>query len=247
MHFLLFTLKKISFIIRLRIFYPVNSETERKSVMKKLTVAIIGQGRSGKNIHGAFFRSNANEYFDVKYVVDADEYRREVAEKLHPGCKTFADFHELYSIDGIDLVVNATYSETHYSITKELLLHGFNVLCEKPFGRSRYECDELIKIAAEKGVLLQCFHQSLHAPFYTFTKGVMDSGKLGQILEVSIRYNGFSRRWDWQTLQKKCAGGLYNTGPHPIGYALSFLDFDKDARVVYSKLAPRLPFKYDDQ
>ena len=44
--------------------------------MKKLNVAIIGQGRSGKNIHGAFLRSEANLWFDVKYVVDADEFRK---------------------------------------------------------------------------------------------------------------------------------------------------------------------------
>jgi predicted dehydrogenase len=37
-------------------------------------------------------------------------------------------------------------------------------------------------------------------------------------------------------LQKKCAGGAYNTGPHPIGMGLGFMDFDKDAKVVYSKL-----------
>ena len=208
--------------------------------MKKLNVAIIGQGRSGKLIHGKFFLSESNEYFNVKYVAELDEYRRKVAEEIYPGCKTFADYRDLFEIKDIDLVLNATFSDTHYSITKEFLLRGFNVICEKPFGRSRYECEELIKIAKEKGVLLQCFHQSLHAPFFTFTKDVLASGKIGELMEVSIRYNGFARRWDWQTLQKKCAGGLYNTGPHPIGYALSFLDFDPEARVVYSKLGTAL-------
>ena len=204
--------------------------------MKKLNVAIIGQGRSGKNIHGAFFRSENNEYFNVKYVVDHDEFRRKVATEIYPGCQVFENYQDLFEIKDIDLVVNATFSETHYSITKEFLLHGFNVLSEKPMGRTRYECEELIKIAKEKGVLLQCFHQSLHAPFFVNTKDVIASGKLGEILQVSIRYNGFSRRWDWQTLLKRCAGGLYNTGPHPIGYALSFLDFDPEAKVIYSKL-----------
>ena len=99
--------------------------------MKKLNVAIIGQGRSGKNIHGVYFRSADNLYYDVKYVVDAEEYRRGVAEELHPGCKTFSDYREFFNFDDIDLVVNATYSEMHYPITRDLLLHGFNVLEEK--------------------------------------------------------------------------------------------------------------------
>lgn len=204
--------------------------------MKKLNVVIIGQGRSGKNIHGTYFRSADNLYYDVKYVVDADAYRREVAEKIYPGCQTFADYHELYPLADIDLVVNSTYSELHYPITKDLLLHGMNVLVEKPFGRTRYECDELIKIAKEKGVTLGVFQQTFFAPFYTFAYDLARSGKLGEIKQINIRYNSFSRRWDWQTLQKRCAGSVYNTGPHPIGIGLGLLDFDENARVVYSKL-----------
>lgn len=204
--------------------------------MKKLNLAIIGQGRSGKNIHGKYYCGEDNIYYNVKYVVDADEFRRKVSEELYPNCKTFADYTELYAFDDIDLVVNATYSEMHYSITKDLLLHGKNVLVEKPFGRSRYECDELIKIAKDKGVTLAVFQQTFLAPFYQFVYDTISSGRLGDVKQINVRYNGFARRWDWQTLQKKCAGSTYNTGPHPIGMALGFLDFDKDARVVYSKL-----------
>ena len=204
--------------------------------MKKLNLAIIGQGRSGKDIHGTYYVSNDNQYYQVKYVVDADEFRRSVAERMYAGCKTFSDYRELLSLTDIDLVVNSTYSEMHYPITRDLLLHGKNVLVEKPFARSRYECDELIRIAKEQGVTLAVFQQTFFAPFYQFAYEVMKSGRLGDVKQISIRYNNFARRWDWQTLQRKCAGGVYNTGPHPIGMALGFLDFDRDAKVVYSKL-----------
>ena len=204
--------------------------------MKKLNVAIIGQGRSGKDIHGKYYRSEDNKYYNVKYVVDADEFRRGVAEEIYPGCKTFECYESLYEFDDIDLVVNASFSQMHYPITRDLLLHGKNVLVEKPFGRSRFECDELIKIAKDNNVTLAVFQQTFLAPFYTFTYDLIKSGKLGDIKQISVRYNGFARRWDWQTLQKKCAGSTYNTGPHPIGIGLGLIDFDKDAKVVYSKL-----------
>ena len=100
--------------------------------MKKLNLAIIGQGRSGKNIHGAYYVSEANTYYNVKYVVDADAQRREVSLERYPGCQVFADYQQLFACDDIDLVVNASYSEMHYPITKDLLSHGFNVLVEKP-------------------------------------------------------------------------------------------------------------------
>ncbi len=204
--------------------------------MRKLNVAIIGQGRSGKNIHGLFFCSENNRFFNVKYVVEADARRRSVAEGMYPGCRAFEKYEDLFGIEDIDLVVNASFSQMHYPITKDLLLHGFNVLVEKPFGKTRLECEELISIAKKKGVLLAVFQQSFLAPFYVFAKELAESGKLGRLEQVSIRYNGFARRWDWQTLQKKCAGGLYNTGPHPVGLALGFLDFDENARVIFSRL-----------
>ena len=204
--------------------------------MKKLNLAIIGQGRSGKDIHGKYYLSEDNRCYNVKYVVEVDEFRREVSKKRYPGCETLSDYRELFDRDDVDIVVNAAYSEMHYGITKNLILHGKNVLVEKPFAKTRYECDELIKCAKENGVVIAVFQQTFLAPFYLFAKDLVESGRLGEIKQIDIRYNNFARRWDWQTLQKKCAGSAYNTGPHPIGMALGFLDFDENVEVAYSRL-----------
>ena len=208
--------------------------------MKKLNVAIIGQGRSGRNIHGTYFLGEKNEYYNVKYVVDEDEYRRNLAKETYPGCEVFADYRDLFAIDDVDLVVNSTYSDLHYPITKDLLQHGKNVLVEKPLGRTRFECDDLIKTAKDNNVTLAVFMQTFFAPYYEFAYETIKSGRLGDVKQISIRFNGFSRRWDWQTLQKRCAGNAYNTGPHPIGIALGFVDFDKNSKVVYTKLGSAL-------
>ena len=204
--------------------------------MKKLKLAIIGQGRSGRDIHGKFYKSEQNDIFEVAVVVEADEQRRERALEEYPGCQVYADYRELFGMKDIDIVVNDTYSQMHYEITKDLLEHGFNVLVEKPFARNYYECSDLIRIAKEKNLVLAVFQQTFLAPFYLETKKMLETGKLGDIKQVSIRYNGLARRWDWQTLQSKMAGSVYNTGPHPLGMALDFLGFDPDTRVAYSKL-----------
>lgn len=204
--------------------------------MKKLNLAIIGQGRSGRDIHGAYYRSEKNLYFNVRYVVDYDERRRKQAETLYPGCETFADYRELFDKNDIDLVVNASYSQMHYDITKDLIEHGKNVLTEKPFARNTYECETLINAAKKHGVVLAVFHNTQPAPFYQHALKLIKDGTLGDVKQVSIRYNGFARRWDWQTLQKCMGGSAYNTGPHPIAMGLGFLDFDENFKVVYSKL-----------
>ncbi|MBO5888843.1 MAG: Gfo/Idh/MocA family oxidoreductase, partial [Clostridia bacterium] len=161
---------------------------------------------------------------------------RNLSLELYKGCEVLSDYTELFDKKDVDVVVNASYSEDHYPITKDLLEHGFNVMVEKPFGRNVYECADLIKTAKDNGVKLAVFQQSFFAPFYKHAYDILKSGKIGDVKQVNIRYNGLSRRWDWQTLLKRVAGSTFNTGPHPIGMGLGFLDFDKNTRVIYTKL-----------
>ncbi len=203
--------------------------------MKKMRIAVIGQGRSGRNIHCSFFDSANNDFCEVVAIVEEDKERREAAAARF-SCDGVADCRELFGRTDIDLVVNASYSQQHYPITKDLLSHGFNVLAEKPFGRTYYECMDLIHTAKAHGVTVAAFHQSLYAPSFLNVKKVIESGKLGEIIQISLKYSGFARRWDWQTLQSFCAGGVYNTGPHPIGQALDLLGWDDSTEVAFSSL-----------
>ena len=205
--------------------------------MKDFNIAIIGQGRSGRNIHGAYFNSELNKHVRVVAVCDADAERCERAKGEYEGCEVYENFRDLFTRNDIDLIVNSTYSNDHYAITKEIIEAGFNVLVEKPMARTKYECEDLILSAKKKGVTLAVFQQSFYAPFFTVVKEVVASGKLGTIKQVDLTYSGFGRRWDWQTLQARVAGSVYNTGPHPVGLGLYFLDFADDAHVAFSKLS----------
>lgn len=193
--------------------------------MKQYNVAIIGQGRSGRDIHGAFFKSQrCEDKFKVVAVADKIAGRRDRAVQEY-GCKVFDDYTEFFAIkDEIDLVINSTPSHLHYPVTKDLLEHGFNVVCEKPIARKADEVRDLIKTAADNGVLFNIFQQSRFTPYFMKIKDIIASGVLGRIVEISVQFNGFSRRWDWQTLQSFNGGSLLNTGPHPVDQALNLLD-----------------------
>jgi predicted dehydrogenase len=170
-------------------------------------------------------------------VVEKDARRRKIAQEMYSGCVALKDYKELFNKNDIDLVVNVSYSNEHYAITKDLLEHKKNVLVDKPFARNQFECDTLMNTAKKNKVVLAVFQNSQPAPYYQFAQKLIQDGTLGKIEQISIRFNGFARRWDWQTMQRKMGGSVYNTGPHPIGMGLGFLGFDKDTKVVYSKLA----------
>ena len=192
--------------------------------MKKLRVAIIGQGRSGRDIHGAYLHTDkAKEKFQVAAVVDQLEDRRKRAEKEW-NVPVFASYTDLYNLTGqIDLVVNSTFSYQHAPIAIDLLNHGFNVLCEKPACCSLEEFNAMTAAAKANDRFLDIFQQSRFAPYYKQVKKVIDSGVLGRLVDVDIRFNSFQRRWDWQTLLSYNGGSLRNTGPHPLDQALDIL------------------------
>lgn len=203
-----------------------------------LNVAIIGQGRSGRDIHGAYFLSEASKkYYRVIAVVDALAARRARAANEF-GFHVYDDYKLLFAHSDIDLVINATFSDEHYPITMDLLEHGFNVVCEKPFSAYADECEAMIRAAKEHNCLLTVFQQSRLASYYKRIHEIIESGVLGEIAQISIAFSGFSRRWDWQTSKRFYGGSLLNTGPHPLDQALDLLNLAEDElpQVVYSKL-----------
>ena len=193
--------------------------------MKVIRTAILGQGRSGRDIHAANLVHLKNK-FEIAAIVEPLAKRQERAEKEY-GCPIYSDYKELFAQSGkFDLVVNATPSHLHVPVTLDLLKNGFNVLCEKPLARTAEDVESLIAAAKANNKLLAVFQQSRFSGSYREVKRIIDSGILGRIIQISMQYNGFARRWDWQTLQEYNAGSLYNTGPHPVDQMLRLLDYD---------------------
>ncbi len=192
--------------------------------MKKIRVAILGQGRSGRDIHGRCL-SGMTDMYEIVATVDTLADRRERSRNEY-GCETFEDYRSLLDRKDIDLVINALPSHLHVPVTLEFINAGFNIVCDKPLARKVSEVDTLIAAAEKSGKLFTVFQQSRYSPLFTKMREIINSGVLGRIVQINIRYNGFQRRWDWQTLQEFNGGSLLNTGPHPVDQALQLFGTD---------------------
>lgn len=197
---------------------------------KVLKVGIIGQGRSGRDIHGNLL-VRINEYYKIVAVADSIPERQERAEQEY-GCKAYATWEEMVANEELDVVVNASPSHLHFTITLALLNKGFHVLCEKPLAKSVEEVDQLIEASNRTGKILAVFQQSRYQPAFVQIQKVINSGVLGRIVQIDFSYNGFARRWDWQTLQSNNGGSLMNTGPHPLDQALQLFGTDVEPEVT---------------
>ena len=195
-----------------------------------LRVAILGQGRSGLDIHCRYLKT-APRKFKIVAIADLLRDRRQRAAS-EIGCDTYADYRELLARRDLDLVVNALPSQLHPKGTIESLDAGHHTICEKPLAWSVAELDKVIAAARKNRRRLLPFQQSRNAPQFQKMLQVIDSGILGRIVQVSLSFSSFTRRWDWQTLQEYKGGNLLNTGPHPMDQAMRLLEFKKPQQIL---------------
>ncbi|OGV37775.1 MAG: hypothetical protein A2020_05280 [Lentisphaerae bacterium GWF2_45_14] len=188
----------------------------------RIKVGIAGLGRSGWDIHRKLIEPLTDKY-EIAAVFDKSPERlKEAADKFN--CKTYKTFGKLIADKDIELVIIAMPNKLHSKLSIEAMNAGKDVVCEKPMAMSLSAAKEMVACSKKTKRLLAVFQNARYKPDFVKVKEVIDSGKLGRIVQIKANYHSFARRWDWQTL-KKCGGGtLNNTGPHPIDQALTFFN-----------------------
>ena len=117
--------------------------------MKEIRVGVVGIGHLG-SYHLQKYRELSN--CRIVGVADIREERARKAAEMH-NCLAVSDHREL--IGSVDAVSIAVPTVSHYSIAKDFLEAGIDVLLEKPITTTIAEADELIAIADAKGLIFQ--------------------------------------------------------------------------------------------
>ena len=108
--------------------------------------------------------------------------------------KVYTDYSELLADEAIDTVYVALPNHLHYSYTKEALLHGKHVICEKPFTLRLAELQELVELAKKKQLILIEAITNQYLNNYLQIKE--DIQKIGKIKIVTCNYSQYSSRYD---------------------------------------------------
>jgi UDP-2-acetamido-3-amino-2,3-dideoxy-glucuronate N-acetyltransferase len=127
------------------------------------------------------------------------------------------DFEQILSNPGIQAVVIATPSDTHFQVAKKALLAGKHVYVEKPLARDVSHAQELDDLATERNLVLMVGHLLLYHPAVNCLKQLIASGELGDLLFVrSDRMNFNTARRDWSV--------LWDLAPHDLSMMSYLLD-----------------------
>ena len=184
----------------------------------KVTIGILGLGRSGWDIHVRLLRPLTKTY-KIAGVYDADR-ERSAAAAAELGCRGYGAYNDVFEDADVELVVVALPSHLHADTTIKAFKAGKHVVCEKPLATSLKDADRMIACARRCDRVLSVFQNRRYSSDFQAVKRVIDSGVLGRIVHIRLAAHGFSRRWDWQTLKKYGGGTLNNTCPHLLDLAL---------------------------
>jgi predicted dehydrogenase len=147
--------------------------------MSNINVGVIGYGYWGPNIVRNFF---ATADCTVKSVADGRPERLNALAKIFPSIQGVKDGNDIINSKDIDAVVIATPVFTHFALAKRALENGKHVLIEKPMTASVTEADELINLAAQKGLTLMADHTFLYTGAVEKMKEIIDTEVIGKPL-----------------------------------------------------------------
>ena len=152
-----------------------------------ISLAVIGCGAWGPN-HIRVFGSLPES--SVEAAVDVDPRRLERLRALYPALRLEPDATAVLDDPGIDAVVVATPTATHYDLVRRALSAGKHVLAEKPLARTVAETEELRRLARERERMLMVGHVFLFNPGIVKLKEEVEAGAVGEPLFLSaVRTN----------------------------------------------------------
>ncbi len=230
-----------------------------KAATNLVNYAVIGTGGRG-SYHIEHF--NGIDGGRCVAVCDVDPKALEKAmasSKDKP--KGFKDYREVLALKDVEAVLIATPLYVHYPVTRDALLAGKHVFCEKSLVFLPEEIHALRKLANERPrQILQTGLQRRYSKFYQTARQMIDKGMLGKITHVYAQWHRASlgKTWvppSWRAF-RKFSGGLtaelashqvdvadWMIGSHPeFVTGVGGIDVYKDGRDVYDNI--QLIFKY---
>jgi predicted dehydrogenase len=130
-------------------------------------------------------------------------------------CNSYTSLDEYLATDKMaNCAVICTLPSDHAEIACRLMQKGINVLCEQPFALNVVSAEKMIDISSSCGVSLMMGSKFRHVTDIIQTKGLIQAGILGQVLEFEGDFRDtVDMRSRWNIQKEKSGGGvLMDTG-----------------------------------
>jgi len=164
----------------------------------RINVAAIGLGARGTD-HLDLLRQHRENKADIEVVALCDVYQKRVrmASAKFPGAKTYTHHEDLLQRSDIDAVFIATPDHWHAPITLAALDSGKDVYVEKPMTHTVEEGKLVAHRARDRKRIVQVGVQGLSWRRWHKIHEIIQSGMIGQVVEVEGTYSRNAPGGDW--------------------------------------------------
>src|SRR5262245_13520485 len=229
----------------------------------------VPYGFIGTGSRGQYLLQHINQTDRGRCVAVCDVYEpnlKKGADAALSNPKTFKDYRELLSQKDVDCVYIATPLFLHFPVTRDALLAGKHVFCEKSLVFKPEEVHALRQLAGEHSKqILQVGLQRRYSKYYQTARQMIDKGILGKVTNVQAQWhrNTFSRDpwnrplppgttdkvYNWRKYREFSGGLTAELGSHQIDVAdwmfgghpefvvgVGGVDYVHDGRDVYDNI-----------
>lgn len=151
-----------------------------------LTFAVLGFGARGKNYTGLIKMLQEDS---VLAVCDPDTARLAIAKKHHniPDEMLFTDEDAFFGKGRLaDICIVSTQDAQHHDHAIKALNAGYDLLLEKPIATSEADVLDIYYTAKRLDKKIYVCHVLRYAPFFTYIKKEIDSGKYGRVSTINL-------------------------------------------------------------
>ena len=160
--------------------------------VKSLRVLQVGLGPHGRG----WARHVIREVTEVEVVgyVDSDPHALDLLreEATVPADRCFESLNEAIAATQPQALLNTTALPGHVPVTTAALEAGLHVLVEKPFAPSLAAAQQLVDLAAARGLVLMVSQNYRYFPAPHAIASLVHESELGRLYEVSIDFRRFS-------------------------------------------------------
>lgn len=184
-----------------------------------IVTALLAYGMSGKVFHAPFLEAHPG--FSLYAVLERNQKK---AQHDYSTIKSYSTLEEVLQDAQIELVVINTPNNTHYELALQALSAHKHILIEKPATTTAEEFEHVLELAARVGRKVFVYQNRRWSSDIMATKTVIESGKLGEIIEMHLRFDRYRPVIGPKTFKETpipSSGITYDLGAHLVDQAIA--------------------------
>lgn len=195
--------------------------------MKLISWGFIGCGEVAELKSGPAFNDVTGSH--VEAVMSRTEARARSYAERHGVNKWYTDAQKLIDDPNVNAIYVATPPSSHATFAIMAMRAGKPVYVEKPLASNYEDCARINRISEDTGVPCFVAYYRRYLPYFQRVKEIINSGQIGQVAYVQVRFTTPPRPEDyqenkpWRLIPDIAGGGyFYDLAAHQLDLLQDF-------------------------